>query len=72
MLFKDGSVYEGAWRYNKRHGHGVYTYTNGDIYYGMWFTGAKHGQVRPTPAPTPEPGPNLPSLAPTSRAWPQL
>jgi len=64
MLFKDGSVYEGAWRYNKRHGHGVYTYTNGDIYYGMWFTGAKHGQARPNPAPTP-------SLAPTSRAWPQ-
>lgn len=43
MVYTDGAVYEGAWRYNKRHGHGVYTYPNGDIHVGYWFTGKKHG-----------------------------
>ena len=32
MAYTDGSVYDGAWKYNKRHGDGLYKYANGDRY----------------------------------------
>ena len=34
MAYTDGSVYDGAWKYNKRHGDGLYKYANGDRYAG--------------------------------------
>ena len=35
MAYTDGSVYDGAWKYNKRHGDGLYKYANGDRYAGV-------------------------------------
>ena len=36
MLYKDGSLYEGDWVNNKRHGSGRLIYINGDCYEGDW------------------------------------
>lgn len=46
MTYPDGTVYNGEWEENKRHGQGVYTYKNGDFYDGSWKEGHKHGKGR--------------------------
>ena len=33
----------GAWRDDKKHGHGTFTWVNGDSYAGAWRNGKKHG-----------------------------
>ena len=37
------SVYEGEFRYGKRHGRGIYTWVNGQTYDGEWRNGKQHG-----------------------------
>ena len=44
MIYKDGSVYQGTWKDNKRDGQG--TYKDGPLgyqYYGSWKEDQKHG-----------------------------
>lgn len=36
--------YIGDFQHGRRHGEGVFTYTNGDIYSGKWRHGIKHGK----------------------------
>lgn len=43
FIYPDGSVYEGMWRKNMKHGKGRYTYSNGDTYCGGWYNGQRHG-----------------------------
>jgi len=43
--FVSGDVYEGEFREGKRHGVGMYRYSNGDVYEGQWMKGKKHGEV---------------------------
>lgn len=50
MTYADGSVYEGEFHAEKRHGTGVlllsnivFTLENGDRYEGMWFDDLKEG-----------------------------
>ena len=40
----DGSVYEGEFVNDKRHGTGTYRYANGDVYKGEWKDGHQHGR----------------------------
>jgi hypothetical protein len=40
--FDNRDVYEGEYYRDKRHGHGVFKYTNGDVYDGEWVSGAGH------------------------------
>ena len=35
---------KGGWLYGIRHGHGKYTWKNGDIYIGNWIRGQKNGK----------------------------
>ena len=35
--------YEGAYLDDKKHGHGIYTWTSGGRYTGEWNVGKKHG-----------------------------
>lgn len=44
MKYKDGSIYIGEWKSNKRDGYGKMIYSNGDIYEGNWEQGLKHGE----------------------------
>ncbi|RTZ82742.1 MAG: membrane-binding protein, partial [SAR324 cluster bacterium] len=34
----------GEWRRGKKHGEGVYSFSDGDRYKGNWRDGRKHGQ----------------------------
>ena len=34
MVWKDGSIYEGEWRDDMRHGKGRHIFANGDVYEG--------------------------------------
>ena len=43
MEYWGGERYEGQYKDNKRHGHGVYEYGCGDRYEGHWKDGEKHG-----------------------------
>lgn len=43
MKNKDASLYKGEFCENKRHGHGVFYYVNGDIFSGNWENNLKHG-----------------------------
>ena len=40
---KAGGEYHGYWENGRRHGEGVFTYTNGDVYSGWWKYGNKQG-----------------------------
>jgi hypothetical protein len=43
-VYQHGRVYEGEWRNNLIHGHGVMKWTNsGRSYDGEWERGKKHG-----------------------------
>eukprot|EP01034_Spumella_vulgaris_P031679 gene31679-39129_t len=44
LQFPDGSVYEGKFQDNSRHGHGTLTSRNGSVYSGQWLNGSQHGQ----------------------------
>lgn len=37
------SSYTGQWKNGKRHGKGIYLYTNGDVYDGLWKNNERHG-----------------------------
>ncbi len=51
MTFHDKGEYfgryclliKGYFKNDKRHGEGMFTYTNKDIYSGLWANGKKHG-----------------------------
>ena len=30
-LYENGDTYKGQWKWNKMHGHGVYTHANGEV-----------------------------------------
>ena len=36
--------YQGQWLGGNKHGHGVFTYTNGDQYLGQWEQDVQHGE----------------------------
>ncbi|XVE48670.1 hypothetical protein DITRI_Ditri01bG0021200 [Diplodiscus trichospermus] len=42
----DGSIYEGQWRMNIRHGFGRKKYSNSDVYEGEWKEGLREGNGR--------------------------
>ena len=44
MKYADGSVYDGEYKMDMRHGTGTYSYVNGDTYAGGWANGVKHGK----------------------------
>ncbi len=39
-------IYEGRYMDDKRHGHGTYTYANGDVFVGEWTNDMKNGRGR--------------------------
>ena len=41
--FKDGSVYDGEYKNNKKHGAGQYI-KDGKTYEGKWFNGVRNGE----------------------------
>jgi lipopolysaccharide transport protein LptA len=41
---RDRGLYVGDFKDGKFHGHGTFTWTNGDVYVGEWKDGAMHGQ----------------------------
>ena len=41
--YKNGAIYQGSVRLDKRHGKGKIEFTNGESYEGEWFMGKKHG-----------------------------
>ena len=43
MKYVDGSIYEGMWKENKKHGQGKLQYANGDIYIGQFQNDKCHG-----------------------------
>ena len=43
MIFPDGSVYEGQWRYDFANGIGRLAYINGNVYMGQWTKNRAHG-----------------------------
>jgi len=42
--YPDGTNYEGEWKDNKRHGHGILTRADGTKYVGEWADNKPHGQ----------------------------
>jgi len=40
--YDNGNVYDGQWKDDKMHGHGVYTTSDG-VYDGQWKDGDQHG-----------------------------
>ena len=36
MVYKDGSIYEGEWKDNMKHGKGTMNLCTGDIYKATW------------------------------------
>lgn len=41
--WKDGRLYEGFYRDDKKHGYGVYTWSDQKKYAGYWHDGKQHG-----------------------------
>ena len=44
LIYKDGSIYYGEFKNDKKHGKGKYTYTDGKIYDGYWENNLPNGQ----------------------------
>ena len=44
LLSENGDRYEGEWKNNKKHGIGVYKFSNCDVYEGEFKAGYKHGK----------------------------
>lgn len=42
--YHDGSIYDGTWKNNTRHGHGTYEWSSGDKYIGEWVSGDLSGR----------------------------
>ncbi|MEO1625717.1 MAG: hypothetical protein AAFV25_11220, partial [Bacteroidota bacterium] len=42
--FKDGSSYEGEFKYGEPHGWGILTWPDGDVYEGEFEDGFRHGK----------------------------
>lgn len=43
IIYKDGNIYEGQFRDDKRTGYGVYIWTDGKKYEGWWYDSKQHG-----------------------------
>jgi hypothetical protein len=43
MQYADGSIYQGEFHLEKRHGQGILLLPNGDRYEGVWFNDQKEG-----------------------------
>ena len=43
VKWRNGNVYEGNFKNNKKHGYGVFKFSNGDVYEGNWINGLEHG-----------------------------
>ena len=41
---ENGAIYEGDFKNDKSHGHGVFTYANGDKYTGDYKDDKRHGK----------------------------
>ena len=48
MTYKNGSIYDGQWKDDKRHGDGKMIYYNGYIYEGEFENDVRHGQGKYT------------------------
>ena len=44
MIYKDGNIYEGEWKYDNKIGKGKMIYNNGDIYEGKWCNNKRSGK----------------------------
>ncbi len=36
---KNGSYYDGYWKFDQKNGHGTYSWANGSMYDGLWTKG---------------------------------
>ena len=43
VFLENGDKYDGQWKNDNPHGHGVYTWSNGKKYDGEWKDGIRHG-----------------------------
>ena len=41
--YSNGSIYEGAWRYDRPNGFGKEIYPGGSAFHGVFLNGEKHG-----------------------------
>lgn len=41
--YKDGSIYDGEWQANSKHGFGLMKYPDGSTYEGEWKNNFRHG-----------------------------
>ena len=44
MIYANEDIYQGSWKEDKKHGHGIMEKANGDKYYGYWNCDLKEGQ----------------------------
>ncbi|KAI8538670.1 hypothetical protein RHMOL_Rhmol09G0122600 [Rhododendron molle] len=44
LSLRNGSIYEGMWRYGKRSGLGTFKFSNGDVFRGSWRDDVMHGK----------------------------
>ena len=44
MIYANEDIYQGNWKEDKKHGHGILEKANGDKYYGYWNCDLKEGQ----------------------------
>lgn len=44
MIYANEDIYQGSWKEDKKHGHGILEKANGDKYYGYWNSDMKEGQ----------------------------
>ena len=44
MIYANEDIYQGSWKEDKKHGHGILEKSNGDKYYGYWNSDMKEGQ----------------------------
>ena len=44
LEYGDGSVYQGDFKDNKRHGEGTFKFTDGSTFVGAWLNDKKHGK----------------------------
>ncbi|GFZ15655.1 GTP binding protein [Actinidia rufa] len=44
LSLRDGSIYDGMWRYGKRSGLGTFYFSNGDVFQGSWRDDVMHGK----------------------------